>query len=288
MLRHARPTLAALAALILSSPGFAADCPPQATVDKMVRAIVQGEQLAPDLGVTDIDTAACGRARVVEKLQETFGRPIGYKAAVTGDGAKKLFGFDEPILGVLLEKMLVPSGSRIPAGAFTVFEGDLILEVGSEAINEAKTPLEVLAATRAIRPFMEIARGTIAAPPPKVGAPNFTLANAFAFGGVVGDPLVLEATEENVQRLADMRVSLIDAAGNELHAAPGSAILGQPLNAVIWIAESLARTGGRLKPGDMLSLGSITRLIPVKPDMKVRVRYEGLPGTPEVAAEFLP
>ncbi|MEZ5650953.1 MAG: fumarylacetoacetate hydrolase [Burkholderiaceae bacterium] len=278
--------LLAACALAASSPALSADCAPDAVVDRVARSLIDGAKLPPDLGVTDLDAATCGREKIVAILGRSLGEPVGYKAAVTSDGVKKLFGFDEPVLGILLKDMLHPSGGTLPADTSSVFEGDLILEVGSEAINEATTPIEVLRHTRAIYPFMEVARAIIDAPPPKIGLANFTLANAFAYRGVIGAPIILPADQASVDMLADMQVSLLDENGTVLHSAPGKAILGQPLNAAIWIAGKLQREGRRLRSGDLLSLGSITRLLPVKAGLTARARYEGLPGSPEIEVTF--
>ena len=64
------------------------------------------------------------------------------------------------------------------------------------------------------------------------------------------------------------------------------ACLGNPLNAAIWLAQDLARAGLPLKRGDLLSLGSFTKLTPPKPGLVVTARYEGLPGNPQVVVKF--
>ena len=80
--------------------------------------------------------------------------------------------------------------------------------------------------------------------------------------------------------------SLTDATGKELDTGRGSAILEHPLNAVIWLAQDLKQAGIVLKPGDLLSLGSFSRLLPPQPGTTVRAVYEGLPGTPSVSVRF--
>ena len=48
----------------------------------------------------------------------------------------------------------------------------------------------------------------------------------------------------------------------------------------------LAKQGLALKPGDLVSLGSFSKLMPTKPGLAVQVVYQGLPGTPMVAVKF--
>ena len=47
-----------------------------------------------------------------------------------------------------------------------------------------------------------------------------------------------------------------------------------------------ARSGIRLKRGDVLSLGSFTPLLPPRGGTTIKVRYFGLPGDPEVSVRF--
>jgi 2-keto-4-pentenoate hydratase len=49
--------------------------------------------------------------------------------------------------------------------------------------------------------------------------------------------------------LRTMTVRVTDGAGRELDAARGEVILGQPLNAVVWLAADLRRAGITLHPG---------------------------------------
>jgi 2-keto-4-pentenoate hydratase len=63
-------------------------------------------------------------------------------------------------------------------------------------------------------------------------------------------------------------------------------VLGHPLNAVVWLVQDMAREGRALKKGDLVSLGSFSKLLPPKPGLAVEVTYQGLPGNPSVAVSF--
>ena len=62
-------------------------------------------------------------------------------------------------------------------------------------------------------------------------------------------------------------------------------MLGHPLNAVVWLARDLARNGQALKVGDLVSLGSFSKLMPPKPGLQVEVVYNGMTGTPIVSVD---
>jgi 2-oxo-hept-3-ene-1,7-dioate hydratase len=187
------------------------------------------------------------------------------------------------VRGVLLEGMLLQSGATVPAkfGARPVFEADLLVVIADAAVNEATTPAEVLPHIRAVIPFIELADLVLIEGEP-VSGPILTAINAGARQGVVGDAIAAEQSGAFLQSLADMEVKVTDEAGKELAAAKGNAVLGHPLNSVIW----LARSGVTLAPGDYVSVGSIGPLLPAAAGQTITATYQGLPNDPEVRVSF--
>ena len=122
--------------------------------------------------------------------------------------------------------------------------------------------------------------------PSKIAGPSLAMINVGARYGVIGEPITLPATQASLAMLQDMTVRLVDGDGREIDSGKGSGILGQPMNAVLWLAQDLKASGITLKEGDLLSLGSFTKLIPPKPGMKVWAEYQGLPGNPFVMVSF--
>jgi 2-keto-4-pentenoate hydratase len=247
-------------------------------------------QLKPAKGLSKdmpMEDALCARDQFVAELGKTQGKIVGYKAGLTNKAVQNRFGYPSPVRGVLFEKMLLQDGAVVPAkfGARPVYEADLVIEVRDEGINQATTPLEVLKHTAKIYPFIELPDLVVAEGEPLNG-PVITAINVGARLGVLGKPFALDATPEMVDALAKMSVVMRDQDGKELARGPGAAILDQPLNAVIWLAQDLAKSGGKLRAGDLLSLGSFSPLLPPKPGTGAKVTYEGLPGNPTVSVSF--
>ncbi len=235
--------------------------------------------------------AACTRDRFVTQLRankQYGGRIVGYKAALTNPEMQKRFGANAPVRGVLLSRMLtMESGFPVFGGygARPVFEADLLVEVGDDAINEARTPLEALKALSRVQPFIELA-DLVVAEGELLNAAVITAINAGARSGIFGQGIAVQPTQVFADALRDMRVVMTDDVGNEHARAPGSAIMGHPLNAVLWLVEDVRKSGGRLRVGDKLSLGSFS--VPITPsrEMRIKVRYLGLPGDPEINMRF--
>jgi 2-keto-4-pentenoate hydratase len=227
-----------------------------------------------------VQEAQATQARYVAELSKKLGKPVGYKVGLVTKEAQAKFGVNAPVAGVLLEQMLLQSGTAVPAnyGVHPLCEADLLVVVKDAGINQAKTPLEALQHLSEVVAFIELP-DLIVDPAQKLDGGLFTALNVGARLGVVGERIPVQPTPQFVEALASMQVRLTDQLGADLGRAEGRAILGNPLNAVLWLAQDLKRHGGTLKAGDVLSLGSLKALEP-QPNQTVTVTYDGLPGGP--------
>jgi len=262
-------------------------CPSHEMVNTILRFQEAREPvrgLRTDLSMRD---AECGRRRLVEKLEAVENRIVGYKAGLTNATIQAQFGVTSPVRGVLLERMLLADGADVPAdfGARPVFEADLMVVVKDAAIHKAKTHFDVLRALSLVIPFIELP-DLLVAEGEKLSAPLIVSLNVGARLGVVGRGIPVRATRDFVDQLAAMRVVMTDQDGRELASGKGAAILEHPLNAVLWLVQDLEKSRIRLRPGDLLSLGSFTPPMTPRPGLAVTVRYEGLPGNPAVSVRF--
>lgn len=277
----------ALAAFAFAAPAFA-DCPEPAAIDAFLAGRAAAEPVAPPVPVGGaLEDGLCAQKMIVERLTPALGPVVGWKAGLTSPKAQEAFGVTEPVIGTLLEGMMLESGATVrPAEAIRpLFEADLIVEIADSGIMDAKTPEEALAHIRGVRPFLELPALVVAAEQKFDGA-AITSINVGAWKGVLGPLVAVPQGAEGVAMLADMKAKLTDQTGAVLSEAPGAAALGNPLNAVIWVAEALRREGGTLEPGALVSVGSIGPLMPMKPGMTVTLSYEGLPGAAPVTAVF--
>ena len=238
----------------------------------------------------DAASAACTRAKWQQQLASVAGPLAGYKAGLTNPAVQKRFNTTEPVWGALYQRMLLRNGSTVPAafGARPLFEADMLVRVKSAAINQARTPAEVLANVDQVIPFIELPDLMVEAPP-KLNGTALSAINVGARLGVVGQPMAVPRDAAARQRLLDglqgMTVRVSDASG-VLSSGKGSDILGHPLNAVVWLTGALRQQGLQLQPGQVVSLGSFSPLSPPKAGQQVTVQYEGLPGAKPVTVNF--
>jgi 2-keto-4-pentenoate hydratase len=261
-------------------------CPSDAEIAaKVQRFNARAMEPTPPAGLT-MEGAACGQRKFAAALVPTLGPVVGWKAGLTTAAMQQRFGIGAPLKGTLLKGMLLQEGATVPAafGARPFAEADLLVEVGSSANHDAKTPAEVLPHLRAVIPFIELADTTVA-DPSKINAATLVLINVGARMGVMGRPIPVQGHPGLADALRDMTVKLSDDTGATIGSNKGSAILGHPLAAAVWLAGELKKEGVTLKPGDLLSLGTFVPG-PATAGRTLTVTYEGLPGTPSVRVTF--
>jgi len=229
----------------------------------------------------------CSRDKVNKYLtQQTGAKVVGYKAGLTNPAVQKRFNANAPVYGVLYAPMLLQNGATVEAsfGARPLFEADMLLRVRDAMVNKAKTPDEVIRHIDQVIPAIELPDLVVAAPP-KLNGAAIAAINVGARYFVMGTPIPVVPTTPVAEALRTMTV-VVRGPDGELDKGQGSDVLEHPLNAVIWLAQDLARQGKSLRKGDYVSVGSFSKLLPPKPGMKVEVQYMGLPGNPVVGVSF--
>lgn len=280
----------ALAMALAAAPAWSA-CLTDAQIVAMHDAY-NSRQPAPNPEGLNAADGECSRAKFNRLLATQMGKVVGYKAGLTNPAVQKRFNHDSPVWGVLYESMLLSDNAAVEAafGARPLFEADLLVRVASAEINKATTPAEVLAAIDQVIPFIELPDLVVQAPTRLNGA-GVTAINVGARLGVVGTPIPVPATRAERYALLDAlrdMVVILSEAGKEIDRGKGSDVLEHPLNAVVWLAKDLQRSGegATLKPGDLISLGSFSRLLPPKAGTMVEAAYWGLPNKPVVRVNF--
>lgn len=287
---NTKQTLMAAALAVTCVTGAQAQCLTDAQAADMVANYLAKTPAANPENLSDAD-GACTRGKVNALLAQRLGKVIGYKAGLTNPAVQKRFNTDKPVWGKLYAGMVLENGAAVDAafGARPLYEADMLVRVKSAAINHAKTPMEVLESVDQIIPFVELPDLLVQAPP-KLNGAGVSAINVGARLGVAGAPIAVPAYRGErfamLKALADMNVSLTDSTGARLGGGKGSDILEHPLNAVVWLAGALAQEGLAMQPGDLISLGSFSPLLPPKSGLSVTATYDGLPGATPVRVTF--
>jgi 2-keto-4-pentenoate hydratase len=237
-----------------------------------------------------LDEARRVQKEFVAILTPKLGERVGFKVGLTSKAVQESVGASNPVRGVLLREMMLNDGAKVPAnfGARPIWEPDLIVVVKDAGINEAKTLREVASHLNEVVAFIELP-DRIVAETEKVDGNLITAINASARLGVLGQRRKIDPTPEFVTALENLTVSATDEKGAELAKAKGDALLGHPLNPVLWLINDLAASDEKLKAGDLISLGSFARPQSPHAGQTVTVHYDGLPGgSLQASVRFVP
>ncbi len=218
----------------------------------------------------------------VAELMKTEGTVGGYKigtfaAGLYDDGP--VDGWSGPVTAVMFTSGLHESGHHVSIDCcnFSFVEADFAAEVARDAINTAKTDLELLAALKGFRPFIEMPDILTTAS----GGSKFSgVATNYDFrNGILGDLVAVPITAAGLDRLRSFRYQMTNEQGK---------VLGEgdirdaydPIYRVRWLRDRVLQRGRRLKAGDILSLGNMGTIRPLKPGgiMLERPRFEGNTG----------
>ena len=219
----------------------------------------------------------------VALLKKTEGPIGGYKIGTFEKGYYDngpVDGWSGPVTAIMFASGLHPSGHRVSIDCcnFTFVEADFAAEVGSDAINDAQTDLEILATLKGFRPFIEMPDILTTAP----GGSKFSgVATNYDFrNGILGDLVDVPASSEGLVRLNSFRYTMTNERG-EILGEGSIADAYEPIDRVRALRDRVLWRGRRLKVGDILSLGNMGTIRPLKPGgiMLDRPRFRGSAGT---------
>lgn len=208
---------------------------------------------------------------LIERRVAAGERQIGWKVGLTAKPIQEQFGFHEPVLGCILDS--VPSGTTLRAADLIApgFESELCLRFGWQ-LSGTITMEEARAAVSGVHPALEIieTRGDLSAQIAVAMADNAQQKTV-----VLGDPVPL------ADKRLDQVACRVDVNGATLAEGTGAAVLGDPLNSVVWLAGKLGQFGRAIRAGDIVMTGSFVRQFPLARGDAVRVDYSGI-GAVEV------
>ena len=180
-------------------------------------------------------------------------------------------GVDQPDFGHLTASMFHLEHSPIPADRFMQprIEPEVAFVLGRPLAGPGVNAAEAVRAVDFVVPALEIVDSRIR--DWKIGIFD-TVADNASSGGVIlgGHPVTLDRID---LRLIGCTLHI----GSELAATgAGGAVLGSPLNSLVWLANTVGPLGVRLEPGHVVLPGSMTAAFPVSPGDSIVATLGGL------------
>lgn len=155
-----------------------------------------------------------------------------------------------PIVGTLLDDMIVPTGSDLALSSMVdpMVEAEILIRIGA-TIDTPQSTAELELGPHEIGPGLEVIDyRTI----DSAGVVDWIADNSTVAYAVVGEFVpIIEVSP------AEIEVTL-SAGDRHLADGIGKQAMGNPLAAVAWLSEHLVERGQRLQRGDVILTGSLT------------------------------
>jgi 2-keto-4-pentenoate hydratase len=229
-------------------------------------------RLPPPLRAADLDAAYETQFRLQELLAAERGPVAGWKIALTTPVMQQLMGVAMPCAGAVFAGTIHESPARLRAADYgrVAVECEIAVRLGSDLPGTGQDAASVADAVEALLPSIEIVDDQNA-DYAEIDAIELVANNAWNAGLVLGPAVTdwrgldLAATE-----------GAMAIAGAEVGRGRGADVLGHPMEALAWLANSLAARGRPLTRGMVVSTGSVVRTHWPKPGDEVVVRIDGI------------
>lgn len=205
-------------------------------------------------GLTLDDAYEIQLINVKKKLEE--GNVItGKKIGLTSLAMQQSLGVDTPDFGFLYDSMEVKDGTIKKDDILQPrMEGELAF-ILKEDLKDNATAQDVLDATDYVVPAIEIVGS-------RIKNWKLTIVDTVADNASCGMYLLSDVKIDPKEvDLREIEMSL-HKNGELINSGKGSAVLGDPVNAVLWLANSLGQYGVKLEAGDIILAGALSAAIP--------------------------
>ncbi|MGI9295328.1 MAG: fumarylacetoacetate hydrolase family protein [Pseudomonadales bacterium] len=231
--------------------------------DELYKALRTQQTLAPlterEPDITIDDAYHISLHMVSRRVEDDGEKVIGKKIGVTSNAVQEMLGVFQPDFGFLTDKMAYANNASIPIQGNLIqprAEAEIAFILKEDLVGPNVTEADVLQATECILPCFEIVDSRIRNWEIKI---QDTIADNASCGVyVLGDARV----DPRDFNLPELHIK-VQKNGKFLSEGLGSAVQGNPLTAVAWLANTLGKYDIPFNAGDVILSGSLVPLEPV-------------------------
>lgn len=204
----------------------------------------------------DLTDAYAAQLQQVQEWTSQKRQIAGYKVGLTSATMQAQLGVAEPDFGHLFADEFHLSGEAIPFSTFIQprVEPEIAFVLGRSLTGPGVTVAEAIQAVDYAVASLEIIDSRIE--DWKISLVDTVADNASAGAVVLGtQPVKLEDL--------DLRLigTILRRNGNVIQTGAGAAVMGSPLSALVWLANTLGKLGTTLEAGSVVLPGSVTAAI---------------------------
>ncbi|ASV34845.1 2-keto-4-pentenoate hydratase [Pseudomonas reactans] len=232
------------------------------------------------IGIDDVELAYAVQQINTERRLKEGRRLVGRKIGLTSKVVQQQLGVDQPDFGMLFADMCLADGEEIANRRVlqAKVEAEIALVIERPLDQGKHTIADIIRATAFALPAIEIVGSRVANWDIKL---TDTIADNASSGlFVLGSrPVKLDAFDIVACGM------VMERRGDQVSVGMGAACMGNPLLAAVWLADTMARLGQPLQPGDIIMTGALGPMVAAASGDIFEANIQGLG---RVRASFAP
>lgn len=192
-------------------------------------------------------------------------RVCGRKIGLTSVAVQQQLGVDQPDYGALFADMCLADGVAIPAGSMIAprVEAEVALVLGHDLDKGRHCVVDIIDAVAYALPALEVVDS-------RIRDWDISLVDTIADNASCG--MFVVGSQPRSLADFDIRGVAVDLYRNEevKSTGTGSACLGNPLHAALWLADTMSGLGNPLRAGEIIMTGALGPMIPFEAGDEIR------------------
>jgi 2-oxopent-4-enoate/cis-2-oxohex-4-enoate hydratase len=227
---------------------------------------------ARESDITIEDAYAIQDVLIKKRISEDGSRVIGKKIGVTSKTVMNLLSVDQPDFGYLLSDMIYNDGDEIDVTSLMIqpkAEGEIAFVLKEDLQGPGVTVSDVIKATKFVMPCFEIVDSRVKDWKIKI---QDTVADNASCGYIVFGGQAVDVKDVDLITCG----MTLEKNGEIIQTGAGAATLGSPVNAVVWLANTLGELGVGLKAGEVILSGALSGMVPVESGDSMSINIGGI------------
>lgn len=243
----------------------------RAKLAEAARSHTPCDPVNPYLGPLGLDGAYRVQQLLIEDRLGTGQHIVGHKIGLTSITVQKQLGVNQPDYGVLTDVMEYGDHQEIPISQLLQpkVEAEVAFVLERDLDMDSISLAQVMRSIAYAVPAIEVVDSRIR--DWKISILDTIADNASSAAFVLGASA--RKIDQLDLRLCGMR---LDHRGEAVSSGCGGACLGNPLNALTWLARRMYRLGAPLKAGEVILSGALGAMVPVEAGEVYEASISGL------------
>lgn len=239
---------------------------------RLAEAMRTGQPCEPirDLIGQDLSSAYAVQELGVQRRVTEGARRVGRKVGLTSPAVQKQLGVEQPDFGVLLDEMYVDNAEGVVLGHSLIaprIEAEIAFVLAEDV--DDPDPKRVRAAVEYVTPALEIVDS-------RIRDWDISIADTVADNASSGLYVLGSARSSLAEFTPADTLMTVTSNGETVSRGTGADCLGDPVAALVWVAQTAEALGRPLRAGEVVLSGALGPMTNFLPNERIEASIAGL------------